>query len=207
VTDILARRQLRTQVLQVLQAMVTGVTTFASPGTRDIAPKELPYVGLRCGPERKVSTGRTMPEFTTTATLFVSAHVAADTDEAAQDAIEALGQQLEYAILGAPAFVELLQQVSGITSETEISAMGSQFQAQLRMAIDCEVFEAFDPTLINPAAYPALQEIGLHVDTVRPYDADGVYLNPPFPAAVTPAPRTAGPDGRDEGAALIELPT
>ncbi|MGN6518657.1 MAG: hypothetical protein ACTHK2_04445 [Dokdonella sp.] len=204
-TDVLVRRLLRTQVQQVVQTL-TGLTV-ASPGVRPIAPREKPYCSLRTGLERKASGARAMPTFTTTTTLELSLFVAGSTDVDAQDQLEAWGQQVEQAVLAAPAFVQVLQQVAAITSEMRISDAGEAFEGELHMAIECETFEAFDPTVIDPAAYPQLLQMGVHVDTVRPFDANGVYLDPPFPDAVAPAPRTAGPDGRDEGALLVDLST
>lgn len=76
--------------------------------------------------------------------------------------------------------------------------------AELLMHIEVEFYqgpEAFFPIVAVP-----LDSIGLHVDTAQPFDPNGTYANPPFPASVHPAPRTSGPDGRDEGALNINLP-
>lgn len=201
--SVLARRQIREAVKAVL-TVLTGVTV-ESPGDWDTPPGKLPNIKLRCGTERKQSVTKSMPEFTTTVTLEVLARVVASTDVDAQDQIEALGQIIEQAILGAPAFIKILQQVSSITTVTEITSEGQRHLAGIQMLIDCEVFESFDPTEINPSAYPALQEMLIHVDTAKPFDATGTYAAPPFPDSVTPAPRTSGPDGRDEGTLQIDL--
>ena len=37
-------------------------------------------------------------------------------------------------------------------------------------------------------------------------EESGTYTGSPFPGSVTAAPRTTGPDGRDEGALQIDLP-
>lgn len=202
-TAVLARRQLREAVKTVVQA-ITGVTV-ESPGDWATPPGKLPNIKLRCGIDRKQSVAKTQPEFTTTVTLELLARVGASTASAAQDAIEDLGQKIELAILGAPAFVVLLQQVSSVTTQTEINAEGEQHLAGIQMSIDCEVFEAFDPTEINPADYPALQQLNVHVDTAAPFDATGTYASPAFPDSVTPAPRTSGPDGRDEGTLQLDM--
>lgn len=202
---ILARRELRLAVQAVLQAL-PGVTVVESPPVTATQPKQMPYVGLRCGSERKVSVEKQMPEFTTTATIEITARVSATTAAAAQDAIEALANAIELSVLGAPSVVKLLQQVASITSTTDINGEGSAYQAETLISMDCEMFEVFDPTVIAPADYPGLEGVNLHVDAGRPFDATGVYPSPPFPAIVTPAPRTAGPDGRDEGYVQIDLP-
>lgn len=201
---ILGRRELRLAVQAVLQAL-PGVTVESPPATAT-APKQMPYIGLRCGTERKASVEKQMPEFTTTATLEILARVAATTAPAAQDGIESLVNSIELAVFGAPSVVKLLQQIASVTSTTEISGEGSAYQAETLIAIDCEFFEVFDPTVIAPANYPALEGVDVHLDAVHPADPTGVYTGSPFPASVTPAPRTAGPDGRDEGYLQIDLP-
>lgn len=201
VATMLARRQLRLAVLAVLQTTLTGVALIESPSATATQPKQMPYVGLRCGNERKVSFAKQLPSFTTTTTLEIIARVAASNAQDAQDAIEALAYQIEQAVLCAPSVITLLQQVAGVTTVTDISGEGSQYQAGVEMSFDCELPEVFEAVITD-----AFEGVNLHVDAVRPFDANGVYLDPPFPASVTPAPRTAGPDGRDEGYITVDLP-
>ena len=202
--SILARRELRLAAIAAIAA-VTGVTVD-SPGDWSIAPSRLPNIKLRTPVDRKASITRTMPEFTTTVTIEILATLQAGSDAAAQDAIEALGQQLELALFGAQPLVKLCQQFSSVTTETDITAEGEVHIARIRLALDCEVFEAFDPTEINPADYPALQQLNVHVDLAQPFDASGSYPNLSFPASVKPAPRSTGPDGRDEGFVQVNFP-
>ena len=202
---ILARRELRLAVLAVLQVL-PGIAKVDSPPASATQPKEMPYIGLRCGTERKSSVEKQMPEFTTTATLDILLRVFATTAAAAQDGIEDLANVVELAVLGAPTVIKLLQQVAGVTSTTEISGEGSAYQAETLISMDCEMFEAFDPTVISPANYPALQGVNVHVDAGQPFDASGTYAGSLFPGSVTAAPRIAGPDGRDEGTLVIDLP-
>lgn len=203
---ILARRELRLAVLAVLQTL-PGVSVVDSPPATSTQPKQMPYIGLRCGNERKVSAEKQMAEFTTTSTLEILVRVSATSAQAVQDAVEDLANSIELAVFGAPSVIALVQQIAGVTSTTEISGEASAYQAETLISVDCELFEVFDPTVIAPANYPAFEGVNVHVDAGRPYDANGVYLNPPFPDSVTPAPRTAGPDGRDEGYVQIDLPT
>jgi hypothetical protein len=49
--------------------------------------------------------------------------------------------------------------------------------------------------------------VNLHADLISQFDPLGVYGALLFPDAVQPAPRTAGPDGRDEGYVEINFPT
>jgi hypothetical protein len=203
-TPVLARRQVRVAAMAALGALTD--VTLESPPVTATAPKQLPHVGVRCGTERKAAEGKRLPKFTTTATIEVIARVSASTKEAAQDALEALAARIEAALFGSVDLIALVQKMD-VTTTTEISGEGSTYLAGVEMSIDCELYEVFDPVLLNPDDYPALQGVNLHVDTARPFDANGIYAASPFPDSVTPAPRTSGPDGRDEIAANIDLPT
>ena len=202
--SVLARRQLRQAALAAIER-ISGITV-ESPGDWDTVAAQLPNVKLRCGTERKSSITRTEPEFTTTVALEILARVEANSEGDAQDCIEQLGALIESALLGNVAFVKLCQQFSSVSTQTQISAEGKRHLGGIHMVIECEVFESFDPTEIAPGAYPALQQMNVHLDTAAPFDATGTYASPPYPASVTTAPRTTGPDGRDEAALQIDLP-
>ena len=202
---ILARRQVRQAALVVLEAL-TGVTVL-SPGDWETPPKNFPEVKLKCGNEQKTSTAKQSPTFTTQVTLEILARVQAATDVDAQDALEALGQRIEAAVFGCVALVRIIQQVSSVTTQTQISAEGKQHIGALLMTAQFEVFEAFDPIELDPSLAVTLAQMNVHVDTIKPFDAAGTYASPPFPASVTAAPRTVGPDGRDEGYIQIAIPT
>ncbi len=202
----LARRDLRLAALAALEA-IPNIASVECPPVTATAPAQMPYIGLRCGIERKVgSVQQQLATFTTTVTLEVLARVSANTAAAAQDAIEALALQVELAVLGLVTLLKKLQKVAGVTTTTEINGEGSAYQAGVEMSFDCELFEVFSPPVINPADYPPLEGIDVHIDAVRPYDANGIYSAPAFPSSVVPAPRTSGPDGRDEGTLVIDLP-
>jgi hypothetical protein len=200
---ILARRLLRETAKGVIEA-ITGIIV-ESPGDWETAPARLPNIKLRAPNDLKRSGARTLPQFTSVVTLELLLTVQGDTAEAAQDEIESLGQQVEACFFSAQPLVQLCQQFPTVTTAIDISSDGKRHAGRATMRIDCEVFEAFDPTEINPADYPALQRLDVHVDTAAPFDATGTYPSPAFPASVTAAPRTSGPDGRDEGTLHIDL--
>lgn len=216
--------------MQAVIAALAGVQV-QSPGDWETPSVKLPLVMLRNRVERKVSNARTVPNFTTTVSLELLARIEGTTAEQAQDMIEDFGARLEDAVLGAPTFIAWLQQVSGITSNTNITSDGRRHIGELQMMIDCETFELYDPTEINPGNYPDLLQLLINIDTIRPFDPGAStagapntvgaavgdplvgsvpatpanYPNPPFPGSVTGAPRESGPDGRNEGTLLINL--
>lgn len=200
---MLARRELRLAVVEAVETL-TGVNV-ESPGDWDTPPAKLPQIKVRVPSENKVSAARGMPTFTTTVFLELEAKVEADTGEDAQDAIEALVYRIEVAVLSRYGVVALLQQVSSIRTDIAITAEGKRHNGNARMVFGLECFEAYDPSVLLDDL-PPLQQVGIHVDTAQPFDAVDTYPDPPFPDAVAPAPRTRGPDGRDEGGLDIQLP-
>lgn len=198
-SEILARRRLRLTAKAVLEVL-TGISVD-SPGDWKVKPSRLPNIRLRVPSERKASVTKTIPEFTTTVSLEIMAILQAKTAEAAQDQIDALGVIIESAFFRAPTLVQMCQQFSTVSTQVEITAEGVQHEAQMLMTVDCEMFEDFEPR-----GFPALEMIDVHLDLLRPFDPSGTYPDPPFPASVTAAPRTTGPDGRDEGELQITLP-
>jgi hypothetical protein len=202
---ILAQRQVRQAALAALEAasLTSGGTAVGikSPGDWNTQEGNIPELLIRASGDRKEGFQKSAPQFTTTVTLEIRARARADTAADAQDAIELLGDAIEQAIFTDYALWQLLQQISHVNNRTDVTSDGVQHVGSLSMAIDCELVETY-----APADPPALQEIQLHFDAGAPFDRTGTYANPPFPAAVQPAPRTSGPDGRDEGALDIQLP-
>ncbi len=212
---MLARRQLRLAVLAALQR-IQGVSVD-SPGDWATPPAKLPAILMRVGRERKEALTRSMPEFTTVATVEIEARVEATTAAAAQDAIEALCYSIENMVLTDFSVIGMTQKVSSIDSEIEITANGKSQFGGVKMEIAVEMMEAFDPTVpaprptvwpATPSATQPLTSVGIHADMTGSFDPDGTYTPSPDAPAYTPvpAPRTTGPDGRDEGALDITLP-
>jgi hypothetical protein len=213
---MLGRRQVRLAAVGALNGAaltVNGVpVTVQSPGDWSVPPDVLPAVIVRTGNESKNSIVRGPPEYTTTCTLEVKAIVESATGAQAQDDIEALWYAIEETLLTDYSFTGMLQQVSGIDTVLEISAQGARHLGGIAGLFRCEYFEAFEwsepdagpPTPVppwpnNPPLPVPLEEMGTHVDLTNVYDPSATYPNPPFPSSVVPAPRTQGPDGRDEG--------
>ncbi|NNM64058.1 MAG: hypothetical protein HKL99_05520 [Burkholderiales bacterium] len=212
---MLARRQVRLAAVAALQA-IPGLFV-QSPGDWNTPPSNLPAALLRVSAERKDSVVQQMPEFTTSVTLDIDLRVQAATAEAAQDALEALGYQVEQALFTNYSLVGMLQQISGVDVDVEISSEGREHLGGARLRVNCELFEAFDPSAVAPALTPwpvvppatvPLTSTGIHLDMDAPFDPSGTYTPsvdaPPY--TPTPAPRTTGPDGRDEAALDITLP-
>lgn len=211
-----AARLLRLAVFGVLQQKLAEVNV-TSPGLWPVPKEKLPSVLVRAPNVRKESKNVGLPEFVSTVTVEVLGQVKADTPDAAQDAIDDLVFRVEEAVLKGYWVKRVVQQFQGVTCDVEINLDSNAPLAGFKMQFSCETFEDFDPTDVFPDAttWPMpepltvttdLQGVNLHMDAANPFDPSGTYTGSPFPASVTAAPRTSGPDGRDEGALTIDLP-
>ena len=200
---ILARRQLRQAAVAVLTNLQfnSAPVTVKSPGDWNTPAETLPIIHVRCGNESKIPLAKTAPEFTSTLMLEVEAKVSGVTAEAAQDSLELLAFLIEQALFTDFTLIGLIQEVSSVSTDTEISSDGRGHYAAIKMHIGLEVCETFDPL-----PQTAVQQIGIHLDMVDMFDPNGTYTGSLFPGAVLPAPRTSGPDGRDEASIEFTLP-
>jgi len=228
---ILAQRQLRLAMKTILTALV-GVET-QSPGDWDTPSEQLPEIKVRAADGRKTSVARGPAGYTSNVGIEVLARVSAETGEAAQDAIEALGVRIEDAAMTAPHLIEWLQQIASVACSTTITASGRDHIGEMRWTFDCETFETFERPDVAPEEYVELRRMLVNIDTLRPFDPGltstqspatvgasvndpltaivavpaGNYPNPPHPETVLPAPRASGRDGRLEGVLDLTLPT
>ncbi|MDA8092347.1 MAG: hypothetical protein M0T84_00280 [Betaproteobacteria bacterium] len=212
---MLARRQLRLAAVAALEA-IAGLTV-ESPGDWNTPASKLPSALVRVSGDHKEGAGSQEPEFTTSVDLEVLLRVQGLTAEATQDAIEALGYSVEQALFTDYSVVGMLNRFSSIETEIEITSEGREHLGRASMRVTGELFESFDPTEAAPlpttwpVAAPAtvpLDSVGVHADLTNIYDPSGTYAPSPDapPYTPTPAPRTSGPDGRDEGALDLQLP-
>jgi len=215
---MLARRQLRLAVLGAINAVKTSaqIATIDSPGDWNTPPEKLPAVLMRSGRGRRDSLTKGMAEFNTAIVIEIEARVEAATAAAAQDAIEALAYAVENAIFTDYNVIGMVQQVTSVDEEIEITSEGKRHLGGIKMAITFEMVEMFDPGIAPQtqttwpaveAAIVTLASAGIHLDLAGTFDATGTYTPPADSPPYTPvaAPRTTGPDGRDEAALSLPL--
>ena len=166
--------------------------------------------------EDKQSLGPSTPQFDTISTIYVIARTKSPAkvgDAGAADAFvaaERLKAQIEAALINNPliwadpAGGQRIEQFTRIRSKITGNSEGSMPMAELAMSIEVKFYQG--PELFFPIPTNPLQTLAINADMAQPFDANGTYSNPPFPSAVNPAPRTSGPDGRNEGALNITLP-
>lgn len=208
-----ARRQLRLAVVSQLSAL--NIAKVFSPGTYPTDPENLPVLLVNAPTEAKQSLNKGLATFSTGVTLWVQGQVSRATAEDAQDAVELLLYQVEEAILKGYWINKIVEEFSSVTTDIQITAEGGPILAGFRMIIVAKTFELFDATAepTAPAVWPPadpvlapLQQVGIHADLTNVFSPTGTFPDPAFPDAVVPAPRTTGPDGRDEGVLEITLP-
>ena len=207
---------LRSLFVTALKGATSAGQSVYSPFDWPTSPTSYPAILVHARKERKESLGPNTPEFNVFTTLEIIARtrspaLVGDAGSAvALGAAETLKAQIESALINNPAIWadpnggQRIEQFTSVDSELSTSSEGEMPEAELLMQIEVKFYqgpEVFFPIPTNP-----LQTINIHVDTAAPFDPNGTYPNPPFPSAVQPAPRTSGPDGRDEGALTINLP-
>lgn len=224
--SMLFRRQMRIAVVAALQKADLWVDdepiSINSPGNWSLQHLKddcgLPAILVRTGTEGKASTIRAgLPQFNSSVSIEVLCAVSSTTAEKAQDEIEGLWFQIENILLTDYSIIGSVQNVSSVDSKLEIDSSGNDHIAAISAAFVYEGFEVYDsqsfvnqPTdpqqqfPIQPEPTVPLESSGIHFDLVNVADPSGTYPDPAFPDSVVPAPRTHGPDGRDE--AVLDIP-
>ncbi|UPG89271.1 hypothetical protein L2Y96_17995 [Luteibacter aegosomaticola] len=171
-----------------------------------------PILYLHTPSEDKESLGRQGgPQFTVTLTLQVSGRVEVENlqDQTgvaeATVKLEALQRQIELALINNPDLMSQLQQFPFIRTEMKTDGTGDHNLGEIVMSIGLEFYQG--PEDFFPIPAEPLEGITVVVDSTNVYDPTGTYVDPMFPDAATPAPRTEGPDGRAEGGLEINFPT
>ena len=201
----LYRTQLREAVIAALQNAKTaaGQNVFWSR-TWPTDATEYPAILIYTPRSRKEAAVVGPSEFHTTSTFSIQARVEEADDQTALTTIELLEAQIEQALFGDLTLVSLLECFPNVDSKVDVNAKGRRYLGELEMEIDMQFFEAFEPNE-TPVA---LTSVGLHADMDAPFDPNGTYTPSTDSPAYKPepAPRTTGPDGRDEGALDTPLP-
>lgn len=194
-------------VAQLLVGQTAAGSRVFTPRTFPTWKNDYPMILVRRAHEHKQGTGRNgASQFNTTGTLSIIIRctapgaVADAAAEIAQDAAWDIKRQVEVALVNATPLMIQLQQIPTIDSEGRDFGDGAQPVAEVRIALALEWFE--DPRSFAPPEITDLEGADVSTDLVNVFDAVGTYV-PDFPYSVAAAPRTSGPDGRDEGPRLV----
>lgn len=156
-----------------------GVRVFASRVT-PYGHKELPALAVYTLSDRGTSgDAAQVPEFATVTTLTVEARVAHE--EGWDDALDALCEQVEGALLEDAAFVAQFDKVAAFNTSVTFEDGGEHPLALAVMTFDLAYTVAYQPRVSD-----ALEAVSIGVDAIDPAD---------------PNLQTPGPDGRVEARA------
>lgn len=207
---------IRSLFVTALKGATNAGQAVYSPFDWPTQPSAYPVILVHARKERKVSLGPNTPEFDVYTTVEIIARtksqaLAGDAGSAAAlAAAETLKLQIETALINNPAIWadpnggQRIEQFTTMESELNTHSEGDMPMAEIAMSIEVKFYQG--PELFYLIPTNPLQTIDIYADTAAPFDPNGTYPNPPFPSAVNPAPRTSGPDGRNEGALTITLP-
>jgi hypothetical protein len=178
-----------------------GQSVF-SPGDWPTNSETMPAILVTAIHERKESMTRAQPNFTTTASIMVDARLQANNEGDAQEKLDLISDQIEQAILTNYNLIQAVQQVAFVETTAKVNSENGTHIAQVVMIFGLEFFQSQED-YYAPVAPTQVDEVAVHADLQNIYDPTGSYTGSLFPNSVIPAPRTSGPDGRDEG--LIDI--
>ena len=181
-----------------------------SPRDWPVKPARFPVISVRWHEDDKESMGANAPAFYTTTVVRVVGRVAALPEEddagaaAARLALGILKRQIEVAVINNYALTRIISEFASVSSRQEIKNEGQEHEGELTMDFALKYQQGTED--FAPVLYDQIREIAIYADLANVASPTGEFT-PPFPYAVTDSPRTQGPDGRVEAAALIELET
>jgi hypothetical protein len=201
------REIFRAAAVDLLEGRTTAQDRVYPQRNLPIQSGKMPALLVYTFSERKegISQAGTAPMFRTTLTLVVEAKVEEAGQEAAEQALDDLMGAVEHVMLTSAPWVQRFEQISGVQIEITLNPEGAGKSSAknvfgAKLGFDLVYTEVFEPLITQP-----LTGVNLHVDAAGgPVDLTGTYT-PPFNYPVPPAPRTEGPDGREEIAAQIDL--
>ena len=204
----------RTKLLNLLVAALRAYkpldqVTIYSPGDWPTDPEKGSAIQVgRYIHEQKASVTRGQPEFTTTLNITVDARTVATTGEEVLRDIEKLGWKIEQAVLTDYNLNLNLQQFVSVETKQEIDSTTELHVAQTTIMFGLEFFQSQEEYYM-PTDPTTITSIDIVIDSANIYDGTGTYTNTvvteEFPAAIIPAPRTSGPDGRAEGYTVLDV--
>jgi hypothetical protein len=183
-----------TTVDQLIGTIATLLTTPIEVNGQDVYPtaagqrvyeprdwpsstSDYPAIFLSCPRGQKESLGRNQPQFTTTETIRMLARVDAPADASdgnsgvVQAALLLMKRQIEVAVIGAPALMTQIQQISSMASELGLNSGGARHLGELGIEMELEFYEGPD-AFCPPAAvaitdmnftFPAYPPVGIDV--------------------------------------------
>lgn len=193
----LTRAVVRDALASHLAGKLSPMPVYASR-MLTILPGQMPLVLVYARAEQKaVASEGGAPWFTARISVVVQAKLEAEDEAGVEQGLDELNLALEESILRDMAWAPAHWAMGEVSVETRIQMEADRPVGELAMSFDVSVSqENFEPLVPDP-----LRHISLRVDLIDPFDRLGAY-----PGQPSAPPRAAGPDGRAEAGAEIELP-
>lgn len=174
-----------------------------SPEDWPLTAAKIPAIMVSAGRDSKTSRGPFgPPSFDTISTILVDYTVMGNGQALALAASQTIAAQIQLAVLANSDLIASVTQFPAVDSTAPtVTAEGREHFGSGQVSFQMSYIEDFIP---DDASVP-LTEMDVHIDLERPFDASGTYAGSLFPDSVTSAPRSSGPDGRDEAALQINL--
>lgn len=193
----------------VQKAIIDTLDGETLAGHRIFAPRtwptwdgEYPVLIVLTPRERKDRQGLGDLLFNVRSTVRVIGRVSVAAAEDEEGAIVALAdlvlmqRQIETHVVGDPR-VARLAQVTAIDVQQGTRSIGKKHIGELIMDLEMSFSQGPEAFFI-PQSVP-LESVRAFIDSGNVVDKEGTYPTPPLPYNVPDAPRTEGPDGRQEG--------
>lgn len=199
--------ELRDMVVNCLKGSTDAGAMVYSPRSWPTQDNHYPYLMVQVPEESMDSLGRNVPQFNTVATIRVMARVqqmGESDDQAAakaEAALETLKGQILTAVINSSPLTQSIQQFLSVHTAMKIDSSGGTTVGAIAVSFQLEFYQG--PEDFYPVVADPLDDIDIRADLTNVVDQTGTYPDPDFPTSVTPAPRTVGPDGRNEGHIVV----
>lgn len=214
--DVVTDDILQQGMVDAITGHTAALNNVFSPRSWPTAAGVMPIILVQSPSEEKLSLGRSgASQFTCVTTVRVVARVYAKEGsgdagaKAALAAVAVLKRQIEVAVLNNQDLRDLgVQQFKRVRSISDVKSEGEVSFGELVMDFDLEFYQG--PEDFHPLASDDFNELAIYFDLLNVFSPSGDFEGDPqatpFAADAVPAPRTTGPDGRAEAAAIIPLP-
>jgi hypothetical protein len=187
---------------QMVHDAIVAANTLAGanvnfPGVWPTQKQNFPAVIIDVPHDHKDSLLRGQPSFNTTSYIGIEAQIWSTTLLDCKNKTYQLWDQITQAVIGDNAIIKVTQQFPTIDTKAEWNSGTEFFIGHITMMVAMEFYEGPE-TYDTTAQATGVNVLGVHVDAANIFDATGTYPATPWPDAVAAAPRTTGPDGRDE---------
>lgn len=206
--------QCQALVVAALDGATDALDRVFTPRTWPTAPGVMPILLVTPGKETKRGKGRSVTQFDVIGVVRVQGRVYAKSGAedagavAALAAVQTLQRQIEVAVIAEPNLRRVVQAFASVESQVSIGKEGELTFGEVLVDFGLDYYQG--PEDFHPLEGEPLETLAVFADLLNVFSPTGDFTDEPqatpFVADAEPAPRTSGPDGRAEGAFIVDLP-